>query len=136
MCVKPPQNRKRAAFVLLEAMLAVAIFSVGVLALGHAVNNGLTAEIARSESERARMALANRMAEVESGAIVVERDTSEKLEGRFRGMTLKQSRRPLKFKNQDGKELDNLYEVTLSVHWQTGGQEQSQGISFYVLYSS
>ena len=58
---------RRGGFVLIEVMLGVMIFAIGVLALGRCVNNCISAETLREETERARLALENRMAEVEAG---------------------------------------------------------------------
>src|SRR3954447_24800491 len=58
-------RNKRAAFALYEVLIGLAIFSVGVLALGRAVQNCLNASGLNSEEDRVRQILANRMAEVQ-----------------------------------------------------------------------
>jgi len=65
--------RNRRGFVLLEIMLGVMVFALGVLALGRSLSNCVVAESARQETERARLALANRMAEVEADEISTEK---------------------------------------------------------------
>ena len=124
---------RRAAFVLLEAMLGVAIFAVGVIALGACVNNCLSAEAARAQDQRVRLALSNRMAEIEAGAVILEETKTEKLKGLFEGITLKQTRKVLDKKNEDDQELRELYTVTLEASWMNGTQSQSKDLSFYVL---
>jgi Tfp pilus assembly protein PilV len=121
------------AFVLLEVMLGVAIFAIGVIALARCVDNCLTAEIARADDQRARLALENRMAEIEAGGVTVEDQKTEKLEGMFEGMTLTQSRTPLKEKNEKNEDLAGLYDVELEVDWTNGREPQSKTLSFYVL---
>ena len=67
-------------FVLLEAMIAVAVFSIGVLALGRCVEQCITAEMIKEEDERARRFLASRMAEIEQGSVVVtDKATEERM---------------------------------------------------------
>jgi hypothetical protein len=128
------QRRTRAAgFVLIEVMLGVMIFAMGVLALGKCVGNCITAESARQETERARLALENRMAEVEAGEVLTDQDRSDDLGDSFPGMTLKQSRHPLAAKNENGDIINGLYQVDLEVDWTTDNQPQSRMISFYVL---
>jgi len=126
-------KRNPAAFVLLEVMLGVMIFSIGVLALGRCVNNCLAAEAARTEDQRARLALENRMAQIEAGEVLTEKPLNEKLEGMFAGMTLKQTRRPLNKQNEKKEMLDGLYEVNLEVDWLSGGEPQAKALSLYVL---
>ncbi len=119
-------------FVLLEAMIAVAVFSIGVLALGRCVENCIVAERVKVEDEHARRFLLNRMAEIEQGSIVVNDKATEELKGAFAGMSLKTTRVPLKFKNENKQELFGLFSVTLELAWKSGGQELSRDLTFYV----
>lgn len=123
--------KKPAAFVLLEAMIAVMVFSIGVIALGRCVENCLAAERFKNADERARLALLNRMAEIEAGSAVTDK-TSEALKGMFEGMTMKVSRTPLKKKNEKNQELFGIFSITLEVDWKDGGVENSRQLSFYV----
>jgi len=125
----------RASFVLIEVMLGVMIFALGVLALGRCVNNCVTAETMRQETERARLALENRMAEVEAGQIATNKDISEDMGDSFPGMTVKQTRQPVVAKNEKNEVINGLYQVTLEVDWTSGNEPQSKQISFYVLRS-
>lgn len=125
----------RRAFVLLEVMLGVAIFAIGVIALGRCVNNCLTAEHLRADDQRARLALENRMAEIELGEVDVDATKSEELEGAFAGLTLKQTRTPLDAKNEKDVVLTGLYNVELEVDWTSGNEPQSKTLSFYELRS-
>jgi len=122
-------------FVLIEVMLGVMIFSMGVLALGRCVSNCITAESVRQETERARLALENRMAEVEAGQIATNKDISEDLGDSFPGMTIKQTRHPVPAKNEKQEVINGLYEVDLEVDWTSENEPQSRQLSFYVLRS-
>ena len=119
-------------FVLLEAMIAVANFSSGVLALGRCVEQCINAEMVKVEDERARRFLASRMAEIEQGSVVVTDKATEDLKGEFEGMSLRTTRVPLKKKNEDNKELFGLFSITLELVWKNKGQEQSRELNFYV----
>jgi hypothetical protein len=118
--------------VLLEAMLAVVIFSLGVLALGKCVSNCLSAERLKQEDVRAGRILANRMAEVEAGIITLADSTTEKLKEMGEGMTLKTTRVPVKKKNERGQELTNLFLVTLTLSWDSDGGKHDRELMFYV----
>ena len=113
-------------------MLGVLIFTIGILALGKAVNNCLDSDVARGEDERARLALTNRMAEIESGAVFVDVPREEKLTGMFEGITLKQERKQLDLKNENNQPLTGLFNVTIEARWMSGRQPQEKSVSFYV----
>jgi Tfp pilus assembly protein PilV len=119
------------AFVLLEAMLAVAIFALGVLALGKCVTNCLDAERFKSEAALVRRALENRFAELESGAQPL-RNGQELLPAPFTGITLTQQCVPLRKTNERNVEMTGLYAVTLDASWQSGRGIQSRQLAFYV----
>lgn len=118
-------------FVLFEAMLAVAIFAIGILALGECLENCLRAEQYQDEEARARRVLANRLAEIEAGAVPLKDSGSEELKGAFAGMTLKHTRKPFKAKNEDNKELMGIQHVTLEVLWKSSGEEQRRALEFF-----
>jgi len=116
-------------------MLGVIIFAAGVLALGKCVNNCITAESVREETEAARLALENRMAEVEAGEVATDKDLSDPLGDGFPGMTMKQTRQPVPAKNEKGNVIHGLYQVDLEVDWTSENEPQARKLSFYVLRS-
>jgi Tfp pilus assembly protein PilV len=123
----------RRAFVLIEVMLGVLIFALGVLALGRCVKNCIVAESVRQEAERARLALENRMDEVEAGSIPSDKARSDDLGDAFPGMTLKQSRRPVPAKDEKGNVINGIYQINLEVDWTDDNEPQSRSLFFYVL---
>ncbi len=127
-----PLRQKRRGFVLLESMLAVVIFSLGVLALGACVNNCLVAERLKQEDVRAGRLLANRMVEIEAGIVTLTDSNTEKLKEMGEGMTLKTTRVPVKKENERGQELTNLYLVTLTLGWTSDNEEHQRELMFYV----
>jgi len=119
-------------FFLLEAMIATFIFAIGVIALGHCVENCLSAQRIKEDDARARRLLENRMVEIEAGSAVVTDRASEELKGMFAGMTLKTTRVPLKKKNEKEQELFGLFQMNLQLTWKADGQEQVKELTFYV----
>lgn len=111
------------------------IFAIGVLALGECVNNCITAENLRQQTERARLALENRMAEVEAGEIGTTKPLTEDLGDGFPGMTIHQSRKAVTARNEKGAVINNLYEVDMEVDWTIGAEPQAKKVAFYVLRS-
>lgn len=130
--MKRGQSPLTAGFWLLEAMLAVAILSLGILALGGAVNNCLFVQTMKQDDVRARLALSNRMAEIEAGSVPVLDSKTEDLKGAFEGMRLKQTREVLKRKNEKKQDITGIYAVTLEVAWKADGEELSRELKFYV----
>ena len=124
---------KHRGFILLEVMLGVAIFAIGILALGRCVSNCVAAETARQEMDRARLALENRMAQIEAGQVPTTKDLSDPLDGAFTGMTLKQTRTRVAAKNEKGLPLANLYKVNLELDWMSGNEPESRTLFFYVM---
>ena len=119
-------------FFLFEAMIATFIFAIGVIALGHCVENCLSAQRIKEDDARARRLLENRMVEIEAGSTVVTDKATEELKGMFAGMTLKTTRIPLKKKNEKEQELFGLFQMNLQLIWKADGQEQVKELTFYV----
>ena len=125
---------KRSGFLLLETMIGVAVFALGALVLAKCLNHCIDAEIVKMQDQRARLVLENRMAEIEGGAIRFENNEvrEEKLEGRFTGITLRQSREPLELVNENDEKLSGLYAVTLQAVWAAPQGDQTKELRFYV----
>lgn len=113
-------------------MMAVAIFAIGVIALGWSVNNCLTAESVKKDDQRVRLALQNRMAEIERESVLLGETETVELEGSFAGITIKQGRTPLKLKDENNADITGLYQVDLEASWEADGQSQAKTLSFYM----
>jgi prepilin-type N-terminal cleavage/methylation domain-containing protein len=122
----------RRGFVLLECMLAVAIFALGILALGRCVENCLRAEKIRREEGLAQRALANWWVQVEQGAIPITENRSEDLKGAWEGMRMNISREPLVVKNEKDQELFGLYTVKLQLSWPNGAETINRELQFVI----
>jgi hypothetical protein len=131
--MRPARSRSAGAFVLLEALLAVAIFATGIIALGRCVTNCVAAEQFKAEDARARRALESRLVEIESGAVPIINPQIETLSGAYSGLKLKQTATPLRRKNESGVELSGLFSVTLEVTWSGRGEAHSRASTTYVL---
>jgi len=125
--------RRTSGFLLLETMIGVMIFAIGVLALARCVDQCINVEAAKVWDERARIALENRMAEIEAGAVFFEAAKEEKLKGMFEGITLVQTRTPLKLEDENKLELVGLFQIQLEAAWQEPAGKQSKELTFYVL---
>lgn len=125
-------SARHRGFVLLEAMLAVAIFALGMLALGRCVSAGLAAEQFKAEDARARRALENRLAEIEAGAVPIDKTLTEDLKEPFVGFKLTQTSSELKKQNEKKEPLTGLYAVNIEVSWSSGRDKSSKSLTVYV----
>ena len=133
------RKARQCGFVLLEAMIAVAIFAIGVLALGKSVSGCVAAQQFKLEDGLARRALENRMAEIEAGAVVImppgpggSSGQADELKAPFEGMKMKQSVVVVKKKNEDEQDITGILGVTLEVSWKSGGETHAKELTFYV----
>ena len=126
------QPRQR-GFILLEAMVATAIFAMAVLALAQCIESGLQAGVAQREDVRARRALSNRMRELEGGAQpYTDISNGVELKGEFAGIVLRQTIVPLELIDQNKAIVDELFGVTLEVSWQASPRSRAvKQLKFY-----
>ncbi len=125
-------RRRAAGFLLLETMIGVMVFALGVLVLARCVERCLDVVSAKVGDERAGVALENRMAEIEAGAVFFETGKEEQLKGMFEGITLYQTRMPLRLLDENKKELAGLYQIQLEAEWVEAASKQSKVLKFYV----
>jgi hypothetical protein len=120
------------AFLLMEVMLAVAIFALAVVALAACVENLINAQTLKDEDEKVRRFIASRMVEIEAGAVPLTDSTTEDIKDLLPQMKLKTTRTQLKRKNEKEQDLFGLYQVNLQLSWLSGNTEASRDFVFYV----
>jgi len=124
---------RRGGFLLVEVMVAIAIFAVAVVALGKCVENIMAAQLIKEEDEQVRRFLDGKMAEIEAGAVIVnDRATTEEVKDWLPGAKLTTKRTQLKKKNEKDQDLYNLFVVDIELNWLSNGEKQSRSVSFYV----
>lgn len=124
--------RCRGAFALYEVIIGVAIFAVGVLALGRAVENCLNASALNAEEERVRQILSNRMAEIQATPGFPDAAKEFKINTGYGVVKLIQKSTPADLTEVDGGKLGGINLVVLTAQWTQGGVSQSRHIAFYV----
>ena len=127
------RRRNERGFMLLEIMLAGFIFAMGVVALGASLSQCVNAQRLRNEAERARLALQNRMAEIQANPAMPDNSARRPLKGAFEGITMVEKRKPIEFKNEEGVVMSGLNEVTLTAEWTSDGDNISRTVTFYLL---
>ena len=119
-------------FALYEVLMGLAIFAVGVLALGRAVENCLNASMLNAEENRVRQILSNRMAEVQTTPGSPDQKKEFNVDTGYGVVRLIQQSAPADLQEDNGAPLGGLNRVTPTVRWTRGGAEQSQQVEFYV----
>jgi hypothetical protein len=129
---KNKKKKRSAAFALYEVIIGVAIFAVGVLALGRAVENCLNASTLNAEEERVRQILSNRMAEIQATPGFPDAAKEFKIDTGYGVVKLIQKSAPADLSEPDGGKLGGINFVVLTAQWVCGGVSQSKHIAFYV----
>jgi Tfp pilus assembly protein PilV len=122
-------------FALYEVLIGVAIFALGVLALGRAVENCLNASTLNAEEEAVRQMLSNRMAEIQAAPGLPDRAKEFKIKSGYGIVKLIQKSGPAELVEQNNTRLNGINLVTLTAQWERGGISQSKQIKFYVYRS-
>jgi len=125
----------RRAFALYEVLIGVAIFAIGVLALGRAVENCLNASTINAEENRVRQILANRMAEIQTTPGHPDAKRETKVNTGYGEVKLIQQSGPSGLQDENGADLPGIDLVTLTAQWSRGGAAQSRQLQFYVYRS-
>ena len=120
------------AFALYEVLMGLAIFALGVLALGRAVQNCLNASTLNAEENRVRQILANRMAEVQATPGPPDSGKEFNVDTGYGKVKLIQKTVPAELQDDLGAQLSSMYHVSLTAKWTRAGADQSQRIEFYV----
>lgn len=125
----------KAAFALYEVLLGVAVFAIGVVALGRAVQNCLNASTISAEEKSVRQILSDRMAVVQAAPGVPEAEKEFKIKSNYGDVRLVQKSGPAGLAEPDNTLLTGINLVTLTVYWRHAGIPQSKQIQFYVYRS-
>jgi Tfp pilus assembly protein PilV len=127
--------RGQFAFALYEVLIGVAIFAIGVIALGRAVQNCLNASTISAEEQVVRQILSDRMAEVQAAPVVPEAEKEFKVDSNYGTVRLMQKTTPAALTEADNTVINGINIVTLTARWQHAGIPQYKQIQFYVYRS-
>jgi hypothetical protein len=130
------RSRSKCAFALYEVLLGVAIFALGVIALGHAVENCINASTISAEENVVRQILSDRMAQVQAASGVPDAEKEFKIKTSYGRVILTQKAAPAALTEPDNTVITGINLVTLTARWEHAGVPQSKQIQFYVYRSS
>src|SRR6476646_9070980 len=126
-------RNSRKAFALYEVLIGLAIFSLGVLALGRSVQNCLNASGLNAEEDRVRQVLADRMAEIQATPGNPDNHKETKIATGYGDVVVVQQSKPAGLKGENNTELTGINLVTLTAKWRRGGIDQSRTLQCYIL---
>jgi hypothetical protein len=127
--------KSRRAFALYEVLIGVAIFAIGVVALGRAVQNCLNASSISSEEKAVQQILSDRMSVVQATPTVPDAEKEFKVNSSYGLVRLVQKSVPAGLTEPGNVLLNGINLVTLTAHWQHAGVDQSKQLQFYVYRS-
>jgi len=113
-------------------LIGLAIFSLGVIALGRSVQNCMNASGLNAEEDRVRQILADRMAELQATPGLPDAKKETKLNTGYGNIVLVQRTVPATLKADENIEVNGINLVTLTAQWKRGGVDQARKIQFYV----
>jgi Tfp pilus assembly protein PilV len=129
------RSRSKYAFALYEVLLGVAIFAIGVISLGRAVQNCLNASSISAEENVVRQILSDRMAVVQAAKGVPEAEKEFKINTGYGRVILTQKTADAALTEPDNTIITGINLVTLTARWEHAGVPQSKQIQFYVYRS-
>ena len=125
-------KRSRGGFALYEVMIGLAIFALGVLALGRAVQNCMNASVVSEDENRVRQLLANRMAEIQASPVPPDASRETKIDTGYGIVKLIEKAQPEELEEPDNTLVTGISRVTLTAQWSRNGASQSRQLVFYV----
>ncbi|HEV2803971.1 MAG TPA: hypothetical protein VGW57_03470 [Chthoniobacterales bacterium] len=125
-------RNRTGAFALYEVLIGLAIFSLGVIALGRSVQNCMNASGLNAEEDRIRQILADRMAEVQATPGTPDAKKETKVATGYGEILVVQRSSPAALKIDANTETNGINLVTLTAQWKRAGALQSRRIQFYV----
>jgi Tfp pilus assembly protein PilV len=137
MAAARPRTRARWAhgFALYEVLLGVAIFALGVIALGRAVENCINASTISAEENVVRQILSDRMAQVQAASAVPDAEKEFKINTSYGRIILTQKSAPAVLTEPDNTVINGINIVTLTARWEHAGVPESKQVQFYVYRS-
>src|SRR5215469_14746245 len=117
-------SRSKFAFALYEVLLGVAIFALGVIALGRAVENSINASTISAEENVVRQILSDRMAQVQAALAVPDPEKEFKIKTSYGRIVLTQKTVPAALTEPDNTLITGINLVTLTARWEHAGVPQ------------
>ena len=126
----PHRSRSNSAgYILLEVMLATAIFAMAAVALAVLLNEAMGASISLQQENKVAWSLESKLAEAKINRLIVGKET---LPPDARGVAYEKEVSQLDLKNYQNQFLAGLYSIKITAHWKENGRDETQLSQTYV----
>ena len=124
------RGEKLAAFILLEVMLATAIFAMIATALAISLNRTIVASLLIRRETAIRLSLESQLAEARAAQLTLGKETSKPDDA---GVVYEREVTPLKLQNNKKQLLTGLLDVKITARWTQNNRDESLSVQSYVL---
>jgi type II secretory pathway pseudopilin PulG len=122
-------NAPRGGYILLEVMLATAIFAMAGVSLALVLRDAITAGLRVRQETHVVWALESRLNEACIKRIEPGTETSKPDAG---GVVYETQIRPVNMKNAGGASLGGMYDIKVTARWEDGNQGRDSVAQVYV----
>lgn len=120
---------RRAGYILLELVIALGMFAMGVLGLARALNTSVEVANILNRDQRVRVVLRSFLEEVRRKPLA---EMSVSVADAATGVTYTSSAEPVVLTTTRGGTLSDLYNLTVTASYAVGGETREESVSVYV----
>lgn len=121
--------RRRGGYILLELIIALGMFAIGVLGLARALNTSVEVANILNRDQRVRIGLRSFLEEVRRKPLA---EMTVSVADAVTGVTYTSSAEPVVLTTTRGGQLSDLYNLTVTASYAVGGEAREESVSLYV----
>ncbi len=122
-------DRRRGGYILLELIIALGMFAIGVLGLARALNTSVEVANILNRDQRVRIGLRSFLEEVRRKPLA---EMTVSVADAVTGVTYTSSAEPVVLTTTRGGQLSDLYNLTVTASYTVGGETREESVSLYV----
>ena len=119
----------KGGYILLELIIALGMFAIGVLGLARALNTSVEVANILNRDQRVRIGLRSFLEEVRRKPLA---EMSVSVADAATGVTYTSSTEPVVLTTTRGGQLSDLYNLTVTASYAVGGEAREESVSLYV----
>jgi type II secretory pathway pseudopilin PulG len=120
---------RRGGYILLELVIALGMFALGVLGLARALNTSVEVANILNRDQRVRVGLRSFLEEVRRKPLA---EMSVSLADAVTGVTYTSSTEPVVLTTTRGGQLSDMYKLTVTAGYAVGGETREESVFLYV----
>ena len=121
--------RRSAAYILLELIIALSIFSMAVVGLSMALNNTLQTANMLNKDYAVRLAMRSFLEEIKRKPLA---DMATTLENPQLDLVLTSTVEPLEIRSKEGRAIEDMYTLTVRADYTAGGRVRDETVFIWV----